>query len=58
MSNCSANISIPKNEMGILNATQKASLIFKKIDNKISTNKIPIPPFSRSKLVLCFRTIE
>ena len=36
MSNCSANINIPKNEMGILNATQNASLIFKKIDNNIS----------------------
>ena len=58
MSNCSANIKIHKNEMGILNATQNASLIFKKIDNNISTNKIPMPPFSNSKLVLCFRTIE
>ena len=58
MSNCSANINIPKNEIGILNATQNASLIFKKIDNNINTSKIPIPPFSSSKLVRCFKTIE
>ena len=58
MSNSPANISIPKNEIGILNATQNANLIFKNNERKISTRKIPIPPFSKSKFVLCCKAIE
>jgi hypothetical protein len=49
---------MPKNEIGILNATQKANLMFRNSDKKIKTRKIPIPPFSSKRFVLCLRAIE
>ena len=58
ISNSPANINIPKKEIGILKATQNANLILRKSDKKIKTKNIPIPPFSRSKLVLCFKAME
>ena len=53
-----ANISIPRNEIGNPKATQKASLIFRKIERKIKTRIIPIPPFSNNRFVLCLNTME
>ena len=58
MSNSPAKISIPKNEIGILKATQNANRIFRNNDKKIKTKKIPIPPFSKRRFVLCFNAIE
>ena len=58
ISNSPAKMNIPKNEIGILKATQKANLIFKNRDRKINTRKIPIPPFSSRRFVLCLSEIE
>ena len=53
-----ANISIPRKEIGKPNATQKANLVFKNSDNNPSTKRIPKPPFSSRRLVLCLKTSE
>ena len=53
-----ANISIPRKEIGRPKATQKANLVFKNSDNNPKTRRIPKPPFSRRRLVLCLKTSE
>ena len=53
-----ANISIPRNDIGNPKATQKASLMFRKIERKIKTRSIPIPPFSSKRFVLCLNAME
>ena len=53
-----AKISIPRKEIGKPNATQKANLVFKKSDNNPKTKRIPKPPFSSRRLVLCLKTSE
>ena len=42
-----------------LHTTQNGKALSDHLPNSnINTSKIPIPPFSRSKLVRCFKTIE
>ena len=53
-----ANISIPRNDIGSPNATQKASLMFRKRERNIKTRSIPIPPFSNNRFVLCLNAME
>ena len=58
ISNSPAKISIPKKDIGKPNATQNASLIFKNKERNIRTSKIPKPPFSSNRFVLCLKAIE
>ena len=53
-----AKKNIPKNEIGILNATQKDTLGCRNIVKNNSTKPKPIIPFFESNSILCFKGSE
>ena len=53
-----AKINMPKNEIGIPKATQKASLGLRKSAKNSSTKTIPCPPFFSNNLVLSTIVID